>query len=354
MYSRGLGGEAFIICTQPRRIAAISIAERVAYERMETVGNTVGYQVRLNSCCGPNTRILYCTTGVLLRRMQHPDFLSSVSHIMVDEVHERQLDTDFLIALLKERIVNYPHLRLILMSATMEEGLFSEYLSCPIEYVFGRCFPVKEHYLEEIQKLVGIQQKLQAKDPNPKKFTDPKGNVKDRSFKGKGSQHTGEQNRDSIRDVRLFSAGGSKVPERPRFDAEIIAEAIIRIIQTHSQRNRSGAFQVAPSSITTETGDAILVFLDGIASITKVSRALRQRNMSSLHAEVLMLHSSLGTEIQRKAFKKTKPGEWKIVLSTNIAETSLTIEDVTHVLDCGTVKVRKMYLTYVFNKEGNV
>lgn len=337
MYSRGLGGEAFIICTQPRRIAAISIAERVAYERMETVGNTVGYQVRLNSCCGPNTRILYCTTGVLLRRMQHPDFLSSVSHIMVDEVHERQLDTDFLIALLKERIVQYPHLRLILMSATMEEGLFSEYLSCPIEYVFGRCFPVKEHYLEEIQKLVGIQQKLQAKE-SPKKFTDPKGNVKDRSFKGKGSEHVGG---DDGRDARLHSAGGSRVAHRPKFDAELIAEAVIRIIQTHSQRNRSGVFQVAPSSLkTSETGDAILVFLDGIASITKVSRALRQRNMNSLNAEVLMLHSSLGTEIQRKAFKKTKPGEWKIVLSTNIAETSLTIEDVTHVLDCGTVKVR--------------
>ena len=151
--------------------------------------------------------------------------------------------------------------------------------------------------------------------------------------------------RDGVRDVRLFSAGGSKVPERPRFDAEIIAEAVIRIIQTHSQRNRSGAFQIALSSVrTSETGDAILVFLDGIASITKVSRALRQRNMSSLNAEVLMLHSSLGTEIQRKAFKKTKPGEWKIVLSTNIAETSLTIEDVTHVLDCGTVKVRNVNL----------
>ena len=156
---RNLGGESYIICTQPRRIAAITVAERVAYERQETVGKTIGYSVRLNSKVSSSTRILYCTTGVLLRRLQHPDFLSTVSHIVVDEVHERQVETDFLMTLLKQNAPNHPHLRLILMSATMQEELFSNYFLCPIIYVEGRCFTVDQHYLKDIHKLVAIQQK---------------------------------------------------------------------------------------------------------------------------------------------------------------------------------------------------
>lgn len=81
-----------IICTQPRRIAAISIAERVAKERLESCGNTVGYHVRLKSNYHPNTRILYCTTGIMLRKLQDNNYLSNLSHIIIDEVHERQVN----------------------------------------------------------------------------------------------------------------------------------------------------------------------------------------------------------------------------------------------------------------------
>ena len=317
LITRGVGSEGYIICTQPRRIAAITVAERVAYERQEAVGKTVGYSVRLNSRMSSSTRILYCTTGVLLRRLQHPEFLASVSHIVVDEVHERQVETDFLMTLLKQNAPNYPHLRLVMMSATMQEGLFSDYFSCPIIYVKGRCFNVEQHYIKDIHKLVAIQQKEAAVERG-----------KESSWKG------GKGMKLSLPNELM------NYEKPPRFDAEIVAETIIRIIQTYSKRDRTSSFQTNVLSNPLETGDAILVFLSGIQQITKVNRALRQRNMDSLFAQVHMLHGSLQPEAQRRVFKKTKPGEWKIILCTNIAETSVTVEDVTHVVDCGMVKVR--------------
>jgi ATP-dependent RNA helicase DHX36 len=93
MIDAGKGSECYVICTQPRRIAAITVAERVAVERGDKIGESVGFQVRLHSRCGPKTRILFCTTGVLLRKLQQTDFLASVSHIVIDEVHERQVET---------------------------------------------------------------------------------------------------------------------------------------------------------------------------------------------------------------------------------------------------------------------
>jgi HrpA-like RNA helicase len=86
------GSETFIICTQPRRIAAVTVSARVAEERLENVGRgAVGYQIRLNSKYCENTKILFCTTGILLRRLQQPGFLKRVSHVIIDEVHERQV-----------------------------------------------------------------------------------------------------------------------------------------------------------------------------------------------------------------------------------------------------------------------
>lgn len=324
--ARGLGGEGYIICTQPRRIAAITVATRVAYEMQESAGKTVGYQVRLDNRCGPSTRIVYCTTGVLLRRLQHPDFLASVSHIVVDEVHERQVETDFLMTLLKQNAPRFPQLRLIMMSATMQEKLFSDYFSCPIIYVEGRCFNVQQHYIAEINKIVAVQQKEVALERR-----------KDMSGRGRGGGGGGWA-------VKGRGVAQQFIPDdkcvAPSFDAERVAEVVIRIIQTYSKRDRSQIFQTEiETPPTSQTGDAILVFLSGIAEISKVNKALRQRNLSTLNAEVHQLHSSLPNEVQKRVFRKTKPGEWKIVLSTNIAETSVTVEDVTHVVDCGTVKV---------------
>jgi hypothetical protein len=119
--------DCYILCTQPRRIAAISIAERVHYESAQSgaVGSgLVGYQVRLDSRCSKRTKLVFCTTGVLLRRIQQPHFLKRVSHIVLDEVHERGVETDFLMTILKQHMKDLPSLRVILMSATMQEDMF--------------------------------------------------------------------------------------------------------------------------------------------------------------------------------------------------------------------------------------
>lgn len=127
-YMDNLQGSGFTaLCTQPRRISATSVAERVAKERGEKVGETVGYQIRLESCKGPETRVLFMTTGVLLRRLHTDPLLAGISHVIVDEVHERSLDSDFLLVLLRDLLPHRPTLKVVLMSATLDAGAFERY-----------------------------------------------------------------------------------------------------------------------------------------------------------------------------------------------------------------------------------
>ena len=115
MIENNMGAEANIIVTQPRRISAIGVADRIAAERVEKVGQTVGYSIRLDSRRSSATRLLLCTTGVLLRRLQVDPDLASVSHVFVDEVHERDLNTDFLLIILRDLLYRRKSIKLILM-----------------------------------------------------------------------------------------------------------------------------------------------------------------------------------------------------------------------------------------------
>mmetsp|Transcript_7082 Transcript_7082/g.12665 ORF Transcript_7082/g.12665 Transcript_7082/m.12665 type:complete len:1750 (-) Transcript_7082:83-5332(-) len=145
-----------VIVTQPRRIAAISVAERVAWERGESIGESVGYTVR-NDAKPPRIKdgsIEFCTVGILLRRLmdaRDPN-LSRYTHVLVDEVHERDLMTDFLLILLKELLVRRGDVRVILMSATLDVTTFSTYFwDCPVlEVPSGPRYPVEECYLEDM------------------------------------------------------------------------------------------------------------------------------------------------------------------------------------------------------------
>lgn len=101
MIAAGRGGEANIVVTQPRRISAMSLAERVSSERAERCGEVVGYAVRLDACRSQRTRLLFCTTGILLRKLQGDPLLRDVSHVVLDEVHERSVQGDFLMMLLR-------------------------------------------------------------------------------------------------------------------------------------------------------------------------------------------------------------------------------------------------------------
>ncbi|KAF5200714.1 Dexh-box atp-dependent rna helicase dexh4 protein, partial [Thalictrum thalictroides] len=160
MIKAGFGGYCNIICTQPRRIAAISVAERVADERCEpppgSDGSLVGFQVRHDSARNERTKLLFCTTGILLRKIAGDKSLADVTHVIVDEVHERSLLGDFLLVILKNLIENQSvrntrKLKVILMSATVNSSLFSSYFAnCPVLTAQGRTHPVSTCFLEDI------------------------------------------------------------------------------------------------------------------------------------------------------------------------------------------------------------
>ena len=145
------GGKCKIICTQPRRLSAIGVAERVAFERGEKVGDIVGYQIRLETKASRHTRIEFCTMGILLRRLASDPLATGVSHIIIDEVHERETLSDFSLVILKDILSKRTDLKLVLMSATLNATLFSDYFNgCPTMNIPGRTFEVEKIGLEDI------------------------------------------------------------------------------------------------------------------------------------------------------------------------------------------------------------
>ena len=159
----GLVCEAVLASRMVRCISAVGVAERVAQERAESIGESVGYQIRLERKMGPRTRLLFMTTGILLRRLHGDPMLEGVTHVLVDEVHERSLDSDFLLIILKELMINRPDIKIVLMSATLNAELFSGYFTTPAGepspaiHIPGFTHPVQEHYLEDILRLSGLR-----------------------------------------------------------------------------------------------------------------------------------------------------------------------------------------------------
>lgn len=149
----GQGAWANICVTQPRRISAVSVSERVASERCEDLGQAIGYSVRFESALPkPYGSVMFCTVGVLLKKLENG--LRGVSHVIVDEIHERDVNSDFIMVVLRDMIHTYPDLRVILMSATIDTTLFSQYFNnCPVIEVPGRAFPVKQYFLEDAIEL---------------------------------------------------------------------------------------------------------------------------------------------------------------------------------------------------------
>ncbi|XP_072216626.1 3'-5' RNA helicase YTHDC2 isoform X2 [Excalfactoria chinensis] len=154
-----------IFCTQPRRLAVIAVAERVAAERREKVGQMVGYQIRLESRVSPRTVLTFCTNGILLRTLMAGDSaLSTVTHVIMDEVHERDRFSDFLLIKLRDVLQNQTNLKLIISSAALDVNLFVKYFgSCPVVHIQGRPFEVKEMFLEDILRSTGYTNKEMIK-----------------------------------------------------------------------------------------------------------------------------------------------------------------------------------------------
>jgi HrpA-like RNA helicase len=170
-----------IICTQPRRLSAISVAERVAFERNEKIGQTFGYQIRLESKVSLQTLLTYCTNGVLLRMLISEDSpLSTITHIIVDEVHERDRFCDFLLIALKDALVKYKSVKIILMSATIDTSIFSKYFNdCPVITVPGKLYDVDIYFLEDVLRITNYmaKQTLNMKSKLLKKTTKNKNKV---------------------------------------------------------------------------------------------------------------------------------------------------------------------------------
>eukprot|EP00804_Cyclotella_cryptica_P008661 CCRYP_020114-RE/>CCRYP_020114-RE protein AED:0.18 eAED:0.18 QI:30/0.83/0.71/1/0.83/0.85/7/67/1794 len=298
------GADANIIVTQPRRISAIGVSERIAAERCERLGETVGYSIRLESKRSSKTRLLLCTTGVLIRRLQVDPDLAAVSHVFVDEVHERDLNTDFLLIILKDLLRRRPSLKLVLMSATLNADIFSQWFGCcPIAQ------PVKEFRLEDALQVTGhsiLEQSDCARRNKPGDSTDA------------------NPSKTSLR--RLYPNYSKNVID----SLAIVDESVINydliadLLQYICRYLEDGA---------------ILVFLPGLKEITTAKEALSKLDyFRDSNAMIYPLHSSLSNADQTAIFQRPPNGKRKIVLSTNIAETSITIDDVVFVVDTGRVK----------------
>ncbi|KFO54699.1 Putative ATP-dependent RNA helicase DHX57, partial [Corvus brachyrhynchos] len=342
---------ANIICTQPRRISAISVAERVAKERTERIGLTVGYQIRLESVKSSATRLLYCTTGVLLRRLEGDLTLQGVTHVIVDEVHERTEESDFLLLVLKDIMAQRPDLRIILMSATLNAELFSQYFhSCPIINIPGRTFPVEQFFLEDV--IAMTRYVLEDSSPYRRKVKqEQNGRHKRTAFEEVEEdlrragllETTDTVVRDSDPDQKLTLKqlltrykGVSKavlktmsVMDLDKVNLELI-EALLEWIV-------AGRHSYPPG--------AVLIFLPGLAEIKMLYEQLQSNalfnNRHSKRCMVYPLHSSLSSEEQQSVFLRPPAGVTKIIISTNIAETSVTIDDVVYVIDSGKMKEKR-------------
>ncbi|CAH2098414.1 unnamed protein product [Euphydryas editha] len=280
---RHCGAKTAAIVSEPRRVAAIGLAQRVADEMGEQVGESIGYQVRLHSKLPrpPGGAVLYCTSGVLLRRLQLNPGLEGCSHVFIDEAHERDVNTDITLLLLKRALDINPELKIIVMSATLDTAVFTNYFNdCPIIEVPGKTYPVEVSNLEDIQKKFNL--KLPSSMEN--------------STRNEG---------------------------KPQVNCQEIVEVIKSVDKTQSE-------------------GAILVFLPGWVEIKQTKMLLDELYANSTLHMVLPVHSRLSTTEQTKMFAKPAPGVRKIVLATNIAETSITIPDVVHVIDSGAHKENRI------------
>ncbi|KAK9870829.1 hypothetical protein WA026_009793 [Henosepilachna vigintioctopunctata] len=329
-----------IVCTQPRRISAIGVAERVAEERLEKVGSTVGYQIRLESKLSASTRLSFCTTGILLRRLESDPLIPEVSHIVVDEVHERSEESDFLLMILRDMLPLRPDLKVILMSATLDAELFSSYFgNIPIMEIPGRTFPVQQYFLEDIFDI--SRYVLEEGGEYSRKIHNDKGFL----------------------EYELKSSEAVMVSEKPRpalKDEHLNFRQICSRYQNYSELTCKNIFLMDPEKINNDLIEhvltwivsdhdfpdkgTILIFLPGIAEITNLYDQLKDHPVFGLRANrfiLLPLHSSLSSEEQAAIFRKPKGGMRKIVLSTNLAETSITIDDCVYVIDTGKMKEKR-------------
>ena len=260
----GLGNLGTIGHTQPRRIAARSVAARIAEELQTELGDLVGYKVRFNDQISDNTQIKLMTDGILLAEIQTDRFLNQYSCLIIDEAHERSLNNDFILGYLKQLLPRRPDLKVIITSATIDVERFSKHFNnAPIIEVSGRTYPVEVRY-------------------------------------------------------------------RP-------------VAEDDDQDQLQGILNAVDELQAEGRGD-ILIFMNGEREIRDTAEALQKQNLK--HTEILPLFARLSAQEQNKIFHPS--GLNRIVLATNVAETSLTVPGIKYVIDPGTARIsRYSYRTKV-------
>ncbi|XP_021429949.2 ATP-dependent RNA helicase TDRD9 isoform X1 [Oncorhynchus mykiss] len=282
-----------LVVTQPRKIGASSIARWVARERKCTLGSLVGYQVGLEKMVTEHTRLIYMTTGVLLQKLVGAKSLTEYSHIFIDEVHERTEELDFLLLVVRKLLhSNSRYIKVILMSATINCREFAEYFGTPIRsqmnpaYVFeveGAPYAIEEFYLEDLCSL--IPYRVDTRRPDDPYIT-----------------------------VEMYNVAVSLIQSFDELEAK----------DQSSRTAREGGLSLPDRG-------SVLVFLPGLGEIHYMQEALSKLVRKRL--QVYPLHSSVTLEEQNGVFLVPVPGYRKIILSTNIAESSVTVPDVKYVID---------------------
>ncbi|KAL7260391.1 hypothetical protein ACSBR1_006121 [Camellia fascicularis] len=318
------GAQCSIICTQPRRISAMSVSERVATERGEKLGEMVGYKVRLEGMKGRDTHLLFCTTGILLRRLLVDRNLKGITHVIVDEIHERGMNEDFLLIVLKDLLPRRPELRLILMSATLDAELFSSYFGgAPTVHIPGFTYPVQTHFLENILEMTGYRL-------TPYNQIDDYGQEKmwkmNKQAPRKRKSQIVSAVEEALRAADLKDFSPDTQDSLSCWNPDCIGFNLIEYLLCNiCEKEKAGA---------------VLVFMTGWDDISSLKDKLLAHPILGDSGRVLLLacHGSMPSEEQRLIFDEPEDGVRKIVLATNIAETSITINDVVFVIDCGKAK----------------
>lgn len=348
---------ANIICTQPRRISAISVAQRVAQERAESLGKSVGYQIRLESVRSSSTRLLYCTTGVLLRRLEGEADLKGVTHVIVDEVHERTEESDFLLLVLKDLIIQRPDLKIILMSATLNANLFSEYFyNCPTVHIPGRTFPVDQFFLEDAIEKTGYV--IEDGSPYMRSGKQNVSNVGGRGGKVESRDLVDDLSEDAWNFMSFCKKDFVKnsIPDQQLSFQDLTMrykDTKKSVLKTMAAMDMDKINMDMVESLLEWIVDgkhnyppgAVLVFMPGLAEIKMLYEQLQSNRMfnnrGAKRCVVYPLHSTLSNEEQQAVFSRPPEGVTKIIISTNIAETSVTIDDVVYVIDSGKMKEKR-------------